>query len=168
MVYFAIFCHSFSNEMWSNLMSWFYNLLHGDQSAAIFAFEVLAWVSTLFQLCEATWCLDYIIYYMVNSWPLYSVGFMEWGGGSEECKEVRQLKHFCPFLFLQFFKNREYYFGTLPLFPQLVVLLGQLLKEAKVGLHLPGGVQIILSLFVYYCYVIMWFCASPCYVMCMW
>ena len=91
--------------------------------------------------CETTLCLYYIIYYMSNSWTLYSVGFMEWGGGSEECKEVWQLKHFCPFLFVQFFKNREYYFGTLPLLPQLVILLGQLLKEAKVGLHLPVGVQ---------------------------
>ena len=135
--------------------------------ATIFPFEVLAWASTLFMGSNLmSWLYD-----ILHGKQLTVGRYILWDSWNEEegvrnARKSDNLNIFCPFLFLQFFKIREHFFGTLPLLPQLVVLLGQLLKEAKVGLHLPGGVQndsviIRLSLLLWLCdYVhlpVMWY-----------
>ena len=104
--------------------------------------------------CEATSCLDYIIYHMVNSWPLYSVGFVEWGGESEECKEVRQLKHFLPLSISSILQKSRILFWNITSLSSTRCPSGPVAEGSQGWAAPPWWVvvfKIILSLFVYYC-----------------
>ena len=94
---------------------------------------------------------------------------MEWGGGSEECKEVWQLKHFLSLSISSILQKLRIFFRNITS-PSSTRCPSGLVAEGSQGWAAPPWW--CSKWFCHYSFiiaiVIMWLCAPPCYVMCMW